>query len=402
MKRVSLGGMFGQSVLTGRALVALMATLVVGSVALSATPAKAVPFDNKPKILLHLKALTTKNQCTTWGNLADCTQAVTRGQVGGAAGPFYYMYMLVATGPYRSSANGGNDLGVAGTQCGVDFDGVAGSGVEVFTWNLCATLEFVSTGWPQDGGGNLITWDSTNKCQKSEVAIAGYFYCGAYSSDTFKLIARPVDSAAKIADCNSTEVTLDPAGDLGFAKFSAAGDQDGCNPCNARCDGVPVEATTWSKIKGIYDAGKYSRSRLNIGAQNIGAQNIAVQNIGVPKFGVRTTMISREGGETALPLSSPAQENDHADDASPAVRPTLKAPPAAGPPRPGAPGPACRVGGRRHRTPPAHPPGRGLHEERQLRPPHGRLRDGCGGGGGAHLQRGHGILLLRLHPGGRL
>ena len=239
MKRVSLGGMFDRSVL------AIVATLVVGSVALSAVPARAVPFDNKPKILLHVKAVTTKGGCN-WGNLTDCTQAVTRGPVGNASGPFNYVYLLVATGPYRSSGLGGNNLGVAGTQCGLDFDGTAGGGIDIFSWTLCATLEFVSTGWPEDGGGNLMTWDNTNRCQKDEVAIAGYFYCGAYSTDTFKLIARPVDSAAKIADCQSQEVVLDPAGDLGFAKFSAAGDTDGCNPCLARCDGVPVQPTTWS------------------------------------------------------------------------------------------------------------------------------------------------------------
>lgn len=250
MKRVSLGGMFDRSVL------AIVATLVVGSVALSAVPARAVPFDNKPKILLHLKALTTKNACTTYPDLADCKTAVTRGQVGTASGPFYYMYALVATGPYRSSGLGGNDLGVAGAQFGIDFDGTTGGGVDVFTWNLCATLEFTSTGWPQDGGGNLLTWDNTNKCQKNEVAVAGYFYCGAYSTDTFKLIARPVDSAAKVADCNSQEIVLTPAVDLGFAKFSAAGDTDGCNPCVAGCDGVPVQPTTWSKIKGSYEAGR--------------------------------------------------------------------------------------------------------------------------------------------------
>lgn len=249
MKRVSLGGMFDRSVL------AIVATLVVGSVALSAVPARAVPFDNKPKLLLHVKAVTTKGGCT-WGNLTDCTQAVTRGPVGNASGPFNYMFLLVATGPYRSTGLGGNNLGVAGTQCGLDFDGTTGGGVDVFSWTLCATLEFVSTGWPQDGGGNLITWDQTNKCQKDEVAIAGYFYCGAYSTDTFKLIARPVDSAAKIADCQSQEVVLDPAGDLGFAKFSVAGDTDGCNPCVARCDGVPVQPTTWSKIKGSYESGR--------------------------------------------------------------------------------------------------------------------------------------------------
>lgn len=225
------------------ALVAL-ATLMPGR-------ATAVPFDNQPKILLHLKALTTKNACTTWGDLSDCQQANTKGLVGTASGPFYYMYVLVATGPYRSSALGGNNLGVAAAQFGLDFDATAGSGVDVFTWSLCATLEFTSTGWPEDGGGNLMTWDSTNKCQKGEVAIAGYFYCGAYSADTFKLVARPVDGAAKIADCNSQEIALNPAQDLGTAVFSPGGVTQGFNPCGS---GVPPPPPQGAALRVSYDA----------------------------------------------------------------------------------------------------------------------------------------------------
>ena len=245
MKRVVIGSTLDRSIL------AIAAALVFGTLTLSATTAGAKSFDDKPKILLHLKALTTKNQCTTWGNLTDCKEAVTKGLLAApTTGPFYFMYMLVANGNLRGSDIGGQDLGIAGVQMGVQYNGAANAGVDVFTWNLCATLEFSSTGWPASGGGNLITWDSTNKCQKGDVSIAGYFYCGAYTADNFAITTRPVDGAAKVADCSSNEIPLTP-GDLGFASFSTDGGANSCNPCIASCT-TPVEATTWSKIKGSY------------------------------------------------------------------------------------------------------------------------------------------------------
>lgn len=205
--------------------------------------ALAVPFDNKPKILLHVRPLTTKNQCTTWGDLTNCQSAVTQGQVGSASGPFYYVYLLVATGPYRGVGLGGNDLGIAGGQFGISYEATSSSGIDIFTWNLCATLEFVSNGWPQSGSGDLVTWDSTNKCQKGEVAIAGYFYCGAYSNDTFRILPRPIDGKAKVADCNSQELALDPSQDLGWASFSTSGDVAGFNPCGSgSSSGSPPDA----------------------------------------------------------------------------------------------------------------------------------------------------------------
>lgn len=253
MKRVMMGGALKQPA------VLLAAALVLGSIAGFAAPAHAVPWDNKPKLLLHLKALTTKNACT-WGNVTDCqADVVTSGTVGNAGGPFYYMYVLVANGAFRSTALGGNDLGIAGLQLGIDY-AADGSGLQVFGWTLCASLQFTLSGadaWPNPHSGNLITWNAEpgpgSLCQKGEVSIAGYIYCAAYGPDKVSLIPRPVDGLAKVADCNSAEYVLEPA-ELGFAKFSVAGTDVGCNPCRQsdECAIVPTERATWSSIKGLY------------------------------------------------------------------------------------------------------------------------------------------------------
>jgi hypothetical protein len=170
--------------------------------------------------------------------------------------PSLYTYLLVVNGSVAE--------GVAGVQCGIAFNPTVGAGVDVFGWTLCATLEFASTGWPQSGGGNLITWDSVTRCQTSGnaqlgvVAVAGYFYMGAYSNDVMRVTPRPVDGFAKVANCGSVEdipyggAPTDAAtpsttflGAVGFGPGSV-----GINPCG-RERPVPVENATWSGVKSL-------------------------------------------------------------------------------------------------------------------------------------------------------
>lgn len=239
MKRVLLGGMLRRSAF------AATAALVLGSI-VSAVPAQAAP--STPKILLHLMPTASKNLCTR-ALIADCANdAVTAGLSDGTP---YYMYLLMATGPYRSAALGGTDQGLAGLQCGLTYDAGTGDGnaIDMYGWTNCATLEFTSGSWPASGGGNLITWDYTLVCQKAEVGVAGYFYVAAYTPATIQLVKRFVDNAAKVAICGlqPVEVVLE-LGDLGSVNFTAGGTTPGTNPCLT----VPVEATTWSSIKGQY------------------------------------------------------------------------------------------------------------------------------------------------------
>lgn len=188
----------------------------------------ASSIDGRPKVLIHLATKTTKNACGTRGTVA-CDQVKTAG----ALYPnLYFGYLMVA------GADAGP--GVGGLQCGIQYDAAATSGIDIFSWTLCATLEFVSTGWPNSGGGNLITWDTATKCQRFEPggagtgvsAAAGYFYMAAYTPDMLRVTPRPVDGRAKLADCASNEMLL-VSGDLGSANFTSAGNVPGVNSCLA-------------------------------------------------------------------------------------------------------------------------------------------------------------------------
>jgi hypothetical protein len=224
--------------------------LALGAISLVAGPAAAAVNPNSPKVLLHVKATTVKNQCSI-AALADvCANAVTKGAVSPTT--FYHVQLITARGDSLDM-----DSGIAGVQIGLDYQGGASpdggfSPISIFGWTLCATLEFASPNpaWPAPGSGNLITWDAVGSCQRTQLAIAGYFYMGAYGPGTLRLTPRPADGVAKVADCGSVEVIL-PEGALGFAAFSAGAVTEGCNPCLVDCAPVAVAPTTWSKVKNL-------------------------------------------------------------------------------------------------------------------------------------------------------
>ncbi len=197
------------------------------------SPAGAGPFDGRPKLLFHVQPVTSKNACSA-GALADCRSAVVKGALTPIGGPgYYYTYLLAARG---------NLSGLRGIQCGIAYQNLAAGNsgdldrVDVFSWTLCADLEFITAGprsWPRPCGGTIITWAA---CRTEDTAVAGYFYMACYDrSDYFALRTRPVDNAAKVADCDNRETFLQYS-ELGAAYFSPGAAQAGCNPCNNLCN----------------------------------------------------------------------------------------------------------------------------------------------------------------------
>lgn len=222
--------------------------------------AASAPFDGKPKLLLHVRSTTVKNQCNA-GVITDCSQTVTSG---GLYPVTHFVYLLI---------DKGNLENIAGMQCGITYQGgVAGAaadgiGIDIYSWNSCGSLEFNLGDWPGAGSGNIVTW-AMPSCQTGPFAVAGYFYMGAYGPDVLRIIERPVDGAAKVAICpvdggsgggtgggggggngsggtgrgyydprthwGGAETRLDVS-DLGTAAFSAGATVPGCNPCFEDC-----------------------------------------------------------------------------------------------------------------------------------------------------------------------
>jgi Calx-beta domain-containing protein/beta-propeller uncharacterized protein DUF5122 len=204
----------------------LTAIFVAGMVA-AVVPADSFAGPNaNAKIQLHLLSPTTKDQCTRPEATPSCAGVIT---AGGLYPQIFYAYVLVTDGDATA--------GVAGAQFGIHYNPGSGMGVNIFSWTLCASLEFQSPTpmWPSSGGGNLLEWDSSTRCQRFEpggagtgvVTAAGYFYCTAYTPDTFTITPRPVDGYAKVADCSGNEDVL-ASWQLGSVGF---GGQSSYNPC---------------------------------------------------------------------------------------------------------------------------------------------------------------------------
>jgi hypothetical protein len=238
----------------------VLATAVLAGIATVALSTGAHAAGNaNAKIMLHALAKTTKNQCLRPANIPATCSAYDPGVNNLALYPTnYFAYALVV--------NGSQTEGIAGAQFGLSYQGgvdpLGGfTPISVYGWTLCATLEFSSPSpaWPNPGSGNLVTWNATGpQCTAppgnatiGAVGVAGYFYMAAYETSLFRLIPRPADGVAKVANCGSVEdnVIVNPddnqtfLGALGFGR-------PGINPCG-RVVIVAVEPSTWSGVKTL-------------------------------------------------------------------------------------------------------------------------------------------------------
>jgi hypothetical protein len=144
-------------------------------------------------------------------------------------------------------------VGIAGAQFGIEYDDSPESGLVVHGWTSCADMEFATPGWPDSDSGTLITWEPMFNCQVDTLhytpVLAGYFTVTATGVADFRIVPRPVDGKAKVADCLSAEddITAKVPSRLGVITF---GKDYGYNPCSPL---VPVERTTWGNIKTLYE-----------------------------------------------------------------------------------------------------------------------------------------------------
>jgi hypothetical protein len=154
--------------------------------------------------------------------------------------------VLAGADVYLVVARADPAFGIAGLSCGVAY----GPALGMLGWTLCADLDFPNGGWPLNGGGNRITWDTDTNCQTQAMvtdgvhAVAGAFYVYAYGADVLQITENlnlQTGPELQVADCSSavTEVSH-LSGAVGFDFMT------GFNPCNTP---IPVEMTSWGAIK---------------------------------------------------------------------------------------------------------------------------------------------------------
>lgn len=190
-----------------------------------------------PKLLFHARRASMAQPCQA--NLERCEDAVVLGQLYSPSGAGNYYVYLVAAGVDP-------DLGLSSIDFGIDYDAVTVSGVDLFTWNLCADAEEPGSGWFQEAHStNRISWN-VESCPTDTLLVGGYFYLTSYTA-SFLTVGPVGDGSVNFRNCLGGDTAL-PQSALGHVAFGATG---GCNPCLVPCDKVAVAATTWSGIKTL-------------------------------------------------------------------------------------------------------------------------------------------------------
>ncbi len=198
--------------------------------------------DNQPnaRLVAHVvPAAAGLDSAAACGHLTpiDCRWGektfVTEAPLSSAETPNFWVYLIVT--------NYDTQLGIAGVQYGIEFDGRSLQGVDVLDYTSCSHLDFRSDNFPTDAGSwNTQVWvpdwanDPRYPCEHSGFTVVGCFTVSAASPDLFEVLPRQVDRALKVADCvHGAETTLsaDAAGAIAF------GGALGRDPCS----GQPAE-----------------------------------------------------------------------------------------------------------------------------------------------------------------
>lgn len=218
--------------------VAILSALYSGLLFGSAPTALAAGNANA-KLLLTSLSPTTKNACVRSAlRPSDCSGYDSVNNL-----PLYpslsYVYALVVQGSQAE--------GIAGASFGIDYDGAAQSGFDVYSWTLCADAETPDAGWPAARTGNRLTFNGATNCQTTgngnigAVAVLGYFYSGAYSPDIVRMTPYPGTGVGSVLNCVGAEdpVYWNPDRCQTFFGAVAFGRAGGINPCGERGSCTP-------------------------------------------------------------------------------------------------------------------------------------------------------------------
>lgn len=184
------------------------------------------PNDNA-KILLHLGSVANAKIACSQDGLSACADIVTRGQLYPHK---YFAYVLVADA--EASA------GLAGVQFGLSYNGKKEAGVDIYSWHRCTDIDMPTLEWPNSGSGTMLAWREAKRTEPEGeglgvMAVAGYFYCAAYSPDELRISTHPLANASVLdGSGNESELTTTEDSSLfGSISFSADGNSEGTNPC---------------------------------------------------------------------------------------------------------------------------------------------------------------------------
>ncbi len=208
------------------------------------------------RITLHVKPVTTKFICTpaSMGGYAPNDTPCSEFRMVGPVGVGHTVYLLTVGDATR---------GFLGAGCGIEYDPVPGSGVDVFGWTSCVDTQAPMSGpngvWPASGSANRMIFSFGN-CQSETVpgyenegahVTLGAFYTYAYGPDVLEVSYNLNVPAGEfdVVDCAAVGSVLPPSA-AGSVSFVTSGQASvgGCNPCLGPCAEDPVCETTATEL----------------------------------------------------------------------------------------------------------------------------------------------------------
>ena len=201
-------------------------------------------YRDDPILVVHLQPRSAKGFCTTSAPTNLWCDDNGNGNIG-ASGAFNTSYDA-----YHVLLDVDPKTGVLGVNFGISYS----ESIRSFGWESCGDMELPRDGWPESGGGNLISFA---ECQSEGMAtdpegdagvVLGTIYMYAYSDGIYQITEspNPTDRNFEYVDCEGTEHGLREfisGGWVGFGIFRGRG--CGLPLCSA------VERNTWGNVKRV-------------------------------------------------------------------------------------------------------------------------------------------------------
>jgi len=116
----------------------------------------------EPKLVLHARRTNMAEPCQP--GISRCDEALVNGSLYSPTGAGKYFVYLMAT-QFDPNA------GVRSIRAGIEYDAVTVSGVDLFSWNLCADSETPGSGWHQEAKSvNQLVWND-ERCPSDTLVV---------------------------------------------------------------------------------------------------------------------------------------------------------------------------------------------------------------------------------------
>ncbi len=218
-----------------------------------APPAPPPPSPPEPvKLMLHaVRAVPFEgNACSALDDIPCQAGAhtFTTGIPGGSYAGDYDVYVI--------ATDFDQEMGLGQIRFQVRLEATAGRLI-LESWNSCAPSSTTESPWSSTGGNLTVTWMGSN-CAHGPSAVAGYMRLSGTGAGVIKLAgklsSKSALSTASMLTCGARNLSV-PYLDVAQMGIRGNNQFDPCYESGTQVGTrkVPVERTTWGRVKAMYD-----------------------------------------------------------------------------------------------------------------------------------------------------